>query len=281
MSGRVEYEVAQVGATTLEKLAPYLLIEEGFDVHSSGTEGPDGGWDAEVEIGGMSGIAHMSTASRWRKKLRRDASKVNDLENRRGVDYDLFVFVTNQSVTGEQELQLREEIKKDYGWVLKLYHKRDLVQLLRADRPDLAKDYLNVDVENERQSKDDSVLQRLSEIGTEAKELPQRWGQSDLVMIDEEMVRNIDALKIDLQSIINQHSMGEEVTNKSEGLVDALTEAEPTFRLAADGDGGVIRLPPNFPDGEVTQYDKYQQSLARVVKGGKQLETAAGSRQTN
>lgn len=135
---KVEWAVDTVGGTTFEKIAGEILRHEGYEVHESGVIGADGGWDAKVEIGGKSGIGHASTSDDWRGKLRSDAKKVEDLEQDEGASYDLLVFVTNQRVSGQQELDMRDEIEDKYGWELEILHRRDVIGITGNERPDLA-----------------------------------------------------------------------------------------------------------------------------------------------
>lgn len=135
---KLEWAVDTVDGTTFEKIAGEILRHEGYEVHESGVIGADGGWDAKIKIAGKTGIGHASASDDWRGKLRRDAEKVEDLETDEGASYDLLVFVTNQRVTGQQELDMRDEIEDNYGWELEILHRRDVIGITGNERPDLA-----------------------------------------------------------------------------------------------------------------------------------------------
>lgn len=68
------------------------------------------------------------------------------VEDGRDDDYNLYVFITNQSVTGEQELNLEDEIREEYGWTLRLYHRDNLLGELRQNSPELADRHLDIDL---------------------------------------------------------------------------------------------------------------------------------------
>lgn len=146
----LEFALANLDGMTFEAMAMAYLRDEGYDVHESGGSGADGGWDARLEIGGKQGIAHASVQYQWRQKLRNDAEKVRDLEEERGMDYDLLVFLTNQTVTGAQELELEDEIEDEYGWKLRIIHRDNILGEMRQNKQDLAEDYLDIDLGHDR-----------------------------------------------------------------------------------------------------------------------------------
>jgi len=135
---KLEWAVDTVDGTTFEKIAGEILRNEGYDVHESGVIGTDGGWDARIEINGRKGIGHASVDNNWRGKLRDDAESVEELEEELGESFDLLVFVTNQRVTGQQELDMEAEIDEEYGWDLKILHRRHIIGITGHERPDLA-----------------------------------------------------------------------------------------------------------------------------------------------
>lgn len=145
----LEYALDTISGTPFEKLTADFLRVSGYEVHESGLKGTDGGWDARVELSTRRGIAHASTAEKWRQKIRSDADSVQDLEDERGENYDLFVFVTNQAVTGQQELDIEAEIESKYGWNVRIHHRENILGKIRTEEPGLA-DHLGVDVESER-----------------------------------------------------------------------------------------------------------------------------------
>lgn len=135
---KLEWAVDSAGGTTFEKIAGEILRNEGYDVHESGVIGTDGGWDARIETNGRKGIGHASVDNNWRRKLRDDAESVEELEEEQGESFDLLVFVTNQHVTGQQELDMEAEIKEEYEWDLKILHRRHIIGITGHERPDLA-----------------------------------------------------------------------------------------------------------------------------------------------
>jgi hypothetical protein len=145
----LEFALAKIRGRPFEDFAMAYLREQGYQVHESGSSGPDGGWDARVELGDRKGIAHAGVQETWRQKLRSDAEKVADLEEQRGEDYSLFVFVTNQNVGGVQQLDLEDEIREEYGWILKIHHRKDILGELRQNCQGLTDDFLDVDLQKD------------------------------------------------------------------------------------------------------------------------------------
>lgn len=101
-----------IDGRAFEDFAMAFLREEGYKIHESGGTGPDGGWDARVEMGSRHGISHVSKRKDWRRKLREDAKKVKELEDDRSEEYDLFVFVTSQEVQGNQQLEMKTRFER-------------------------------------------------------------------------------------------------------------------------------------------------------------------------
>ncbi|RYJ08368.1 hypothetical protein ELS19_17610 [Halogeometricum borinquense] len=135
---KLEWAVDSVDGKTFEKIAGEILRHEGYSVHESGIIGADGGWDARVEIDGRKGIGHASVRNDWRTKLREDAEKVEVLEEDGDVSFDTLVYLTNQHVGGQQEIELQDEIEDEYGWDLRVLHRRDVIGITGNERPDLA-----------------------------------------------------------------------------------------------------------------------------------------------
>jgi len=146
----LEFALENIDGGTFERFTMAFLRNSDYDVHESGGDGADGGWDAQVEIGGREGIAHASVRNRWRRKLRKDAEKVGKLEEERSEDYDLLVFVTNQSVTGVQEMDMKSEIEEEYGWSLELIHRDNILGELRQNKQDLAEEFLDIDLKRDQ-----------------------------------------------------------------------------------------------------------------------------------
>jgi len=145
----LEFALAKIRGHPFEDFAMAYLREQGYQVHESGSSGPDGGWDAQIELGDRKGIAHASVQETWRRKLRSDAEKVADLEEDRGEDYDLFIFVTNQDVGGVQEIDMEDEIREEYGWSLNIHHRKEILGELRQNCQGLADDFLDVDLQKD------------------------------------------------------------------------------------------------------------------------------------
>ena len=146
----LEFALEKIRGHAFENFAMAFLREQGYDnVHQSGESGPDGGWDAQIELGERTGIAHASVQETWKRKLRSDAEKVAELEQDRGDDYDLLVFITNEDVGGEQELDMQDEIREDYGWNLRIHHRKDILGELRQNSPGLAEEYLDIDLQKD------------------------------------------------------------------------------------------------------------------------------------
>jgi hypothetical protein len=151
----LEYAFDTINGTPFEKLAADYLRAKGYEVHESGLKGTDGGWDARVEMGGQHGIAHASTQNDWRRKIRKDARKVHSLEEERGEDYDLFVFVTNKEINGVQELDFEDELRSEYGWNVKILHRDTILGDLRTNHHDLAERHLGVELGDDRDHLED------------------------------------------------------------------------------------------------------------------------------
>lgn len=145
----LEFGLANINGHTFEDFAMAFLREEGYDVHESGGSGPDGGWDAQIELGDRTGIAHASVQKTWKRKLQSDAEKVASLEEDRGDDYDLLIFVTNQDVGGSQELDMEDEIREKYGWTLNIHHRKEILGELRQNSQGLAENFFDIDLQKE------------------------------------------------------------------------------------------------------------------------------------
>lgn len=151
----LEFALEKIGSTRFEQLAAAYLRLQGYDVHESGHSAADGGWDARVSINGQDGIAHASVRSDWRQKIREDAESVSDLEKEKGDEYDLLVFVTNQKVTGQQELDMEKEIREEYGWDLRIEQRATLLGEIRTNHAELANEFLGVDLDTSRDQLDE------------------------------------------------------------------------------------------------------------------------------
>jgi hypothetical protein len=140
------YALETVDEETFEGLAAAFLRSRGYRTREVGVAEALGGWNARVEMRVRSGIAHASIAEDWRRQLREDAATLKEIEEERDERYHLFVFVTNQDVTGQQEFDMEDEIAEEYGWRLRLYHRQDLLGEIYNHVPGLAKHHLDVNL---------------------------------------------------------------------------------------------------------------------------------------
>lgn len=171
----LEFALEKISGGAFEDFSMDFLRAQGYTVHESGSQGRDGGWDARIELGDRDGIAHVSKRKDWRVKLRDDAKKVEKLEEERGEDYDLFVFVTNRHVSGEQELEMEAEIQEDYGWTLVIHHKNNILGEVRQSQQELARRHFDIDLESSHKHIDD--IEKLRD--ERLDEVKNRRGDSD------------------------------------------------------------------------------------------------------
>lgn len=151
----LEFALEKISGDAFEEFGMDFLRAIGYTVHESGSQGRDGGWDARIKLGDREGIAHVSKRKDWRVKLRDDAEKVEMLEEGRNEDYDLFVFVTNRHVSGEQELEMEAEIQADYEWTLIIHHKNNILGEVRQSYPELARRHFDIDLETDHEHLDE------------------------------------------------------------------------------------------------------------------------------
>lgn len=142
----LDYALETVDEGTFENLAAAFLRSRGYRTREIGVTDRLEGWNARVAMRVRSGIAHASIAEDWRAQLRADAETLKRMEEERGERYHLFVFVTNQDVTGQQEFDMEDEIAEEYGWRLRLYHRQDLLGEIYNHVPGLAKHHLDVNL---------------------------------------------------------------------------------------------------------------------------------------
>lgn len=142
----LDYALETVDEGTFENLAAAFLRSRGYRTREIGVSDAFEGWNARVAMRVRSGIAHASIAEDWREQLREDAEKLKRMEEENDERYHLFVFVTNQDVTGQQEFDMEDEIAEEYGWRLRLYHRQDLLGEIYNNVPGLAKHHLDVNL---------------------------------------------------------------------------------------------------------------------------------------
>ena len=97
------------------------------------------------------------------------------LEEERGENYDLFVFVTNRHVSGEQEIEMEAEIQEDYGWTLIIHHKNNILGKVRQSQPELARRHFDIDLETDHEHLDE--IEKLRD--ERLDEIKNRRGDSD------------------------------------------------------------------------------------------------------
>lgn len=142
----LDYALDTVDEGTFENLAAAFLRSRGYRTREIGVSDALENWNARVAMRVRSGIAHASVAEDWREQLRSDAEEVKRLEEESDERHHLFVFVTNQDVSGQQEFDMEDEIAEEYGWRLRLYHRQDLLGEIYNHVPGLAKHHLDVNL---------------------------------------------------------------------------------------------------------------------------------------
>lgn len=139
----LDYAIDTVDEETFANLAAAFIRSRGYRT-KEGIE--RGEWGARVWMRARPGIACASVEPDWQSELRTSARKVKRLEHDGNTDYELFVFVTNQDVTGLQEFEMEDEIRREFGWRLRLYHRQDLLGEIYNTTPGLAKHHLDVNL---------------------------------------------------------------------------------------------------------------------------------------
>ena len=139
----LDYAIDTIDEATFANLAAAFIRSRGYRT-KEGIE--RGEWGARVWMRARPGIACASVNEDWRAELRTSAKKVKRLERDGNTAYELFVFVTNQDVTGLQEFEIEDEIRREYGWRLRLYHRQDLLGEIYNTTPGLAKHHLDVNL---------------------------------------------------------------------------------------------------------------------------------------
>ncbi|ADJ15272.1 hypothetical protein [Halalkalicoccus jeotgali] len=140
----LEYAIEAADEGTFENVAAAFIRSRGYRTKEFRAD--TGEWSARIWMRSRPGIACASVAADWREALRASARKVKRIERERGEEYGLFVFVTNRDVTGLQEFDMEDEIWKEYGWRLRLYHRQDLIGELYNTAPGLAKHHLDINL---------------------------------------------------------------------------------------------------------------------------------------
>lgn len=140
----LEYALDVADGATFVNLAAAFLRSRGYRTKEFRPR--SGEWSARIWMRSRPGIACASVAPDWREALRSSARKAKRIERERETEYGLFVFVTNQDVTGLQEFDMEDEIAREYGWRLRLYHRQDLIGELYNTAPGLAKHHLDINL---------------------------------------------------------------------------------------------------------------------------------------
>ncbi|WP_154019120.1 hypothetical protein [Halococcus agarilyticus] len=210
MPTQLEFALEQSNGEDFEKLAPGFLKQKDYEIKTSGVKGTDGGWDAFVELRDRSGIAHASVRKDWRQKLREDARSSEELEDELESDFDVFIFVTTREPTGQQELDLRTEIREEYGWELELIHRRDLILALENDCPELAERYLDVDLgASHKQSKPEQTIAWYQQVTAHVDRL-QRLAEkreSGAIMSEQKIQRRMEPEVDTLSQLANEGNL--------------------------------------------------------------------------
>lgn len=144
MKEQVENAIRDIDADDWEHLCSDILRADDYDVKPTATgRGGDGGKDALISRGGRDGIAHYTTRkkSRTKSKLKKDAEKAVAHDR----DYEIFVFMTNQEISGAVVDDLVDDHREKYGWELKVWHRETVRNFLMGSEPELAASHLDVD----------------------------------------------------------------------------------------------------------------------------------------
>lgn len=149
MKGQVLWAIDnQMESKAFERLCTDLLYRNGFkDIVP--VEPQDGGRDAEEHPrrgrgrDGEAAFFQFSLEDDWKAKLRRDTKKLSEGE----FSFQALVFVTSSKVRGVDRDALAKEIRTNYGWQLIVFSREWLRMQLEEAQPDLAKKYLDVDVQ--------------------------------------------------------------------------------------------------------------------------------------
>lgn len=260
----LDYVIDTADGETFTNLAAAFVRSRGY--RTKEFRAHTGDWSARVWMRARPGIACASVQTDWREQLRSSARKVKRIERDRDTEYDLFVFVTNQDVTGLQEFEMEDEIRKEFGWRLRLYHRQDLLGEIYNTTPGLAKHHLDVNLGFETghlatlEELREERLDLIAERGGEATDLARgptvvlhvipngifstekRWASSDVP--DPWLLSGRDSPAVDARSelkIAYDHPEETEYTEYALIRVDGLYEAVTTALFDDTGDQPALR----------------------------------------
>ena len=146
MSSHTDYRLSEIEDGPLERLAIDLLTRtdryQGVD--PQGGRGKDGGKDGLLldNPDGASVIIHISRRQDWRQKLEEDLRKAADHDR----DYDIFVYVTNQIITGNQKPipDVAQPFVDEHEWEIDIWDGELLRSELDNNHQDLRERYLQI-----------------------------------------------------------------------------------------------------------------------------------------
>jgi|GEM_PF-584697 hypothetical protein len=175
MSSHTEYQLSEIDAGPLERLAIDLLIKtrEYRGMDPQGGRGKDGGKDGLLLNGpdGKNIIVAVSRDKSWKSKLEDDLEKAAGHDR----DYDTFVYVTNRIITGNQKPvpDVAEPFVDEHGWKIDIWDGERLRSELDNNHQDLRERYLRI-ARDEDPSKMAARLidERLGLVRRRADELP-------------------------------------------------------------------------------------------------------------
>lgn len=289
----LEYALEVADGATFVNLAAAFLRSRGY--RTKEFRAHTGKWSARIWMRSRPGIACASVAEDWREALRSSARKVKRFERERDTEYGLFVFLTNQDVTGLQEFDMEDEIRKEYGWRLRLYHRQDLVGELYNTAPGLAKHHLDINLgfdtnhlallEELRDERLDAIQARSGE-ATELDPGPtvavhvvpngifsteRQWASSDVP--DPSVLAEYDSLAVDARETLRiAYDRSDGVDYGGYGLIrnDGLYESATTRLFEADDDGLLLRssVGPDTPGLDASVAIAVRGTLAHLSSMG-------------
>lgn len=123
MSDHTEFRLSQIDEGDLEDLAIDLLTRQDryYGVDPQGGRGKDGGKDGLLLNGpdGANTIVHVSRREDWKRKIEIDLGKAADHDR----EYDTFVYITNQVITGNQKPvpDVAQPFVDEHGWEVDIW----------------------------------------------------------------------------------------------------------------------------------------------------------------
>ncbi|MCL7418771.1 MAG: hypothetical protein M8354_13165 [Halalkalicoccus sp.] len=289
----LEYALEVADGATFVNLAAAFLRSRGY--RTKEFRAHTGEWSARIWMRSRPGIACASVAPDWREALRSSARKVKRLERERDTEYGLFVFLTNRDVTGLQEFDMEDEIRKEYGWRLRLYHRQDLIGELYNTAPGLAKHHLDINLgfdtdhlttlEELRDERLDVIRARSGE-ATELDSGPtvalhvvpngifsteRRWASSEVP--DPSVLAATDAPAVDARETLKiAYDRSAGVDYGGYGLIrsDGLYESATTRLFEADGDKLLLRssVGPDSPGLDASVAIAVRETLSHLSAMG-------------